>query len=239
MGDRGGTRRPRRIWRQPDDARREILGAAEKLLSGRSFRELTVDDLMAATGMTRSSFYHYFTGLDELAIALMRRVQGEMMQAVAPWLRDDYEGDPTEGTAHGVLESARVFARHGPVHRAWRHGVVEEWIRANAAQLRTQRDRGLTRVADPEETARAPVDEHRGTRRAARQAAARSSRGGGPDACRGLDAGALPRRNPVGEAEQDSYSSVGPMTKPSRAVPRRSRASSVTSRQRSIRASAT
>jgi TetR/AcrR family transcriptional regulator, ethionamide resistance regulator len=155
MGDRGGTRRPRRIWRQPDDARREILGAAEKLLSGRSFRELTVDDLMAATGMTRSSFYHYFTGLDELAIALMRRVQGEMMPAVAPWLRDDYEGDPTEGTAHGVLESARVFARHGPVHRAWRHGVVEEWIRANAAQLRTQRDRGLTRVADPEETARA------------------------------------------------------------------------------------
>ena len=37
----------------------------------------------------------------------------------------------------------------------WRHGVLEDWIRAIAAQLHVQRDRGLTRVEDPEEIARA------------------------------------------------------------------------------------
>jgi AcrR family transcriptional regulator len=159
----------RRIRRLPDDARREILDGAEVLLAQRSFRELSVDDLMACTGMTRSSFYHYFRSLDEVAIALMRRVQGEMMEAVAPWLRTDYDGDPAVGAERGIRASAQVFARHGlvlsaiheasfryeTVQRAWRDGVLEDWIGAIAAQLRTQRERGVTRVADPEEIARA------------------------------------------------------------------------------------
>src|SRR5262245_14546579 len=161
--------KPRRIRRLPDDARREILDAAEVLLAQRPFRELSVDDLMACTGMTRSSFYHYFRSLDEVAIALMRRVQGEMMRAVAPWLRADYDGDPAVGAERGIRAGAEVFARHGlvlsaihaasfryeTVQRAWRDGVLEDWIGAIAAQLRAQRERGLTRVADPEEIARA------------------------------------------------------------------------------------
>ena len=161
--------RSRRIRRRPHDARREILDAAEVLLAERPFLELSVDDLMARTSMTRSSFYHYFRSLDEVAIALMRRVQGEMMEATAPWLRVDYEGDPAVGLEQGIRASAEVFARHGivlsaiheasfryeAVQREWRDGVLEDWIGAVAAQLRAQRERGLTRVADAEEIARA------------------------------------------------------------------------------------
>jgi TetR/AcrR family transcriptional regulator, ethionamide resistance regulator len=161
--------KPRRIRRLPDDARREILDGAEVLLAERPFRELSVDELMARTGMTRSSFYHYFGSLDEVAIALMRRVQGEMMDAVAPWLRVDYEGDPAAGVERGIRASADVFARHGlvlsAIHEAsfryetvqgeWREGILEDWIRAVAALLRAQLGRGETCVADPEEIARA------------------------------------------------------------------------------------
>jgi AcrR family transcriptional regulator len=161
--------KPRRIRRLPHDARREILDAAEVLLAERSFRELSVDDLMARTGMTRSSFYHYFRSVDEMAIALMRRVQGEMMEAASPWLRVDYERDPAEGIEQGIGATAAVFARHGlvlsAIHEAsfhhetvrseWRDGILEDWIGAIAAQLRAQRERGLTRVQDPEEIARA------------------------------------------------------------------------------------
>jgi AcrR family transcriptional regulator len=159
----------RRIRRLPDDARREILDAAEVLLSERPFRDLSVDELMARTSMTRSSFYHYFRSLDEVAIALMRRVQGEMMEAAAPWLEPGYEGDPASAVARGIHETAGVFARHGlvlaaiheasfryeAVQRVWREGVLEDWIRTVAAQLRRERERGTTRVADPEEIARA------------------------------------------------------------------------------------
>ena len=169
MATRPSESKPRRIRRLPDDARREILDAAEALLAEHPFRELSVDDLMTRTGMTRSSFYHYFRSLDEVAIALMRRVQGEMLEATAPWLRVDYEGDPAVGLEQGIRASAEVFARHGvvlsaiheasfryeAVQREWRDGVLEDWIGAVAAQVRAQRDRGLTRVADAEEIARA------------------------------------------------------------------------------------
>jgi AcrR family transcriptional regulator len=159
----------RRTRRLRDDAEREILDAAEALLAERSFGALSVDDLMARTGMTRSSFYHYFGSLDEVAVALMRRVQGEMMEAAAPWLRTDHQLDPAAAAELGIRASADVFVRHGlvisaiheasfryeTVQREWREGVLEDWIRAIATQLRAQRERGLTRVADPEEVARA------------------------------------------------------------------------------------
>src|SRR3954463_13194381 len=109
------TTQAKRIRRAPSDAEREILDAAEALLAERSFRDLSVDELMARTGMRRSSFYHYFRRLDEVAIALMRRVQGEMMEAAAPWLRLGYEGDPAAGAREGIRASAEVFARHGLV----------------------------------------------------------------------------------------------------------------------------
>jgi TetR/AcrR family transcriptional regulator, ethionamide resistance regulator len=161
--------KPRRIRRLPDAARREILDAAEALLAERPFRELSVDELMARTGMTRSSFYHYFRSLEEIAIALMRRVQGEMMEAAAPWIAPAYEGDPALAAERGIRATAEVFARHGlvvaaiheasfhyaAVQRAWRDGILEDWIRAIATQLRAHRDRGVTHVADPEEIARA------------------------------------------------------------------------------------
>jgi len=161
--------KPRRNRRLPEDARREILDAAEALLGSRPFRELSVDDLMARTGMTRSSFYHYFRSLDEVAIALMRRVQGEMMEAVAPWLQLDYEGDPAIAAEQGIRASAEIFGRHAvvlaaihqasfrydAVQRVWRDGVLEDWIRVIADQLRAQRERGVTAVPNPEEIVRA------------------------------------------------------------------------------------
>lgn len=170
MASQPATKR-RRIRRLPDDARREILDAAESLLSEHPFRDLSVDELMARTSMTRSSFYHYFRSLDEVAVGLMRRVQGEMMEAARPWLQAGYEGDPLVAAENGIRTTAEVFARHGlvlaaiheasfhhaAVQQAWRDGALQDWVGAIAAQLRAQRERGVTRVANPEETARALV----------------------------------------------------------------------------------
>jgi TetR/AcrR family transcriptional regulator, ethionamide resistance regulator len=159
----------KRIRRSPSDAQREILDAAEALLRERPFHEMGVDDVMARTGMTRSTFYHYFRNVDDVAVALMRRVQGEMMEAAAPWLDAGADHDPVVAARHAIRSSAEIFARNAAVltaiHEAsfqsdavqdvWRQGVLEDWIRAIAAQLHAQRDRGLTRVEDPEEIARA------------------------------------------------------------------------------------
>jgi AcrR family transcriptional regulator len=53
---------PRRIRRKPQDAEREILEAAELFLRDHDFRDLTVEAVMAGTGMRRSAFYNYFAG---------------------------------------------------------------------------------------------------------------------------------------------------------------------------------
>src|SRR5260370_1004299 len=78
------TTHNRRIRRSPEAAEREILDAAEALLAEVSYRELSVDELMRRTGMTRSTFYHYFHSLDDVAVALLRRVQAEMVEAAEP-----------------------------------------------------------------------------------------------------------------------------------------------------------
>src|SRR3954471_19410469 len=163
------TTQTKRIRRAPSDAEREILDAAEAILAERPFRDLSVDELMRRTGMRRSSFYHYFRRLDEVAIALVRRVQGEMMDAAAPWLEAGEQVDPVEAAERAIGSSAAIFARHSrvltaiheasfqyeAVQTAWREGVLEDWIGAIAAQLRAQRERGVTDVEEPEETARA------------------------------------------------------------------------------------
>src|SRR3954447_17674164 len=144
------TRQAKRIRRLRGDAQREILDAAEALLAERPFRELSVDELMARTGMTRSTFYHYFHSLDDVAIALVRRVQGEMMLGAAPWLEAGEDVDPALAAERAIRSSADIFARHAAVltaiHEAsfqsekvqevWREGVLEDWIRAIAKQLR-------------------------------------------------------------------------------------------------------
>lgn len=159
----------RRIRREPEQATREILDAAEEILGERPYRELSVDLLMRRTGMTRSSFYHYFRSIEEVAVGLLQRVQAEMLEAVGPWLAAAGDQEPHARIQSAILAVARVFARHGPVmaaineasfhhqtvERVWRQGILGEWITAVSTQIREERERGVTRVQDPEEVVRA------------------------------------------------------------------------------------
>lgn len=160
----------RRIRRSPEAAEREILDAAESLLAERPYRELSVDELMRRTGMTRPAFYHYFRSLNEVAVGLLHRVQAEMMEAAAPWLATAAETeDPVRNIERGIRDVAVVFARHGrvlaaidqaahhdaSVEQAWRSGVLEPWTHAIATQLEANRARGLTTVENPESVAQA------------------------------------------------------------------------------------
>lgn len=155
--------------RLPEEAEQEILAAAQAALTEGPFRDLSVEDLMRRTGMTRSSFYHYFSSLDAVVNALLRRVQAEMISAALPWLEVGRDEDPVNSVRRAIRDVAAVYARHGrvlaaiheasfhheAVHEAWREGVLEEWIRAVADQLRRQHDRGVTPVEDADEVARA------------------------------------------------------------------------------------
>ena len=92
----------RRRRRRRQDSEQEILEAAGRLLGERPFRELTVDDLMAATSQSRTAFYRHFTDRQDLLVHLIRDLNEELWEMSAGWLRGS--GDPlAEGRANATV----------------------------------------------------------------------------------------------------------------------------------------
>ena len=53
--------------------REEILAACARLYESRSFKEITIKDIGAATSFTRTSIYNYFETKEEIFLALLQR----------------------------------------------------------------------------------------------------------------------------------------------------------------------
>jgi AcrR family transcriptional regulator len=164
--------KPQRLRRSREDARAEILEAAHAALGTLDFAALTVDEVMARTGMTRSAFYHYFTGLDELVVGLLERFEHDVRDSVDPWLKGEIEGEePTEATrkhlaamfevllAHRASYSAVVQASGGypRVYQEWQTRILGYFIDLTERFIRRQVSLGLSRVEDPRGIARALI----------------------------------------------------------------------------------
>jgi TetR/AcrR family transcriptional regulator, ethionamide resistance regulator len=112
-GRKGPARRRRRT---PEIAEREIIAAAEAFLRERPFRELTVDEVMRRTDLSRPSFYVYFTDRHQLVLRVVEHLGAELFAMSDRWLRGTGEGPELAREAlEGVVQ---VYADHGPVMRA-------------------------------------------------------------------------------------------------------------------------
>jgi AcrR family transcriptional regulator len=167
LGDGKATRRRRR----PEEAEREILDAAEAFLRERPFRELTVDEVMARTGLSRPAFYAYFRDRYGLVTRLLERVGAELFEIDRGWLEG--EGGDSRSKVRETLEGgAAFFARRGPllravadaaandpeVERLYRFGLLERFAQAVAARIRKGQAEGeMSRLLDPEAVGQALV----------------------------------------------------------------------------------
>jgi AcrR family transcriptional regulator len=104
---------PRRRRRR-EDSEHEILEAAERLLRERPFRDLTVDDLMAATTQSRTAFYRHFTGRQDLLIRLLSDLNQELWAVSEGWFQGG-GGDPLVEAKQALESLAGVYHAHGPV----------------------------------------------------------------------------------------------------------------------------
>jgi AcrR family transcriptional regulator len=158
----------KRRRRSPESAEREILDAAEAFLRERPFRDLTIDEVMARTTLSRPSFYVYFRGRHELVFRLVEGIGGELYASAQPWLEGD--GDARSGMRAALEAVAAVYVRHGlalgaiaeaseqdaDVEAIYR-GLVQRFVDANEKRIAEESARGNVVGLDSRETARALV----------------------------------------------------------------------------------
>ncbi|MEP0068178.1 TetR/AcrR family transcriptional regulator [Pyruvatibacter sp.] len=165
------SERAQRIRRTPEMAREEIIDATQAALAEMDFNALTVDAVMQRTGMTRSSFYHYFKSVDELALGFLGRLEGAIRETVDDWLNgegsDDYLADTharlttmfvaMDNHRTGMMALARASNSSEQVHDEWRSRVIDYFIDLTARFIRQQIMLGRSKVENPDLTARSLI----------------------------------------------------------------------------------
>jgi AcrR family transcriptional regulator len=154
----------RRRRRSPESAEREILQAAEALLAEVPFRDLTVDEVMARTTLSRPSFYVYFRDRHQLLVRLVEGIGRDLFEGASIWLEGD--GDVSESLAavaakyaeHGlVLGAIADAAGHDPEADSTYRALIERFVDATAERISADVEAGRGEPLDVAETARALV----------------------------------------------------------------------------------
>ena len=121
----GGTQAEgRRRRRTPEVAEGEIVSAAEALLRERPFRDLTVDEVMRRTDLSRPSFYVYFRDRHHLVLKVVERLDAELRTMAARWYTGSGDGPALAREAiQGIVD---VYTRNGPVLRALADAATDD-----------------------------------------------------------------------------------------------------------------
>jgi AcrR family transcriptional regulator len=158
----------RRRRRTPEVAQAEIVSAAEALLRERPFRELTVDEVMRRTDLSRPSFYVYFRDRHHLILRVVEHLGAELRMMSQRWYTGAGDGPAQAREAmEGIVE---VYAEHGPVLRALADaaaddpevervygGLVNSFVDVTARHIEAEMSAGRVLALDANETARALV----------------------------------------------------------------------------------
>lgn len=151
------------------DVRADILGAARSLLTEIPFADLSIDMVMAAAGRSRTIFYRHFDDRQQLLLALLEELGGEMAalgqdwtQAspghVMPRLREDLGGLVDIWVRNGPLMRAlAAAAAQDPEVDAMYRALANRFIAITADRIEADIASGASAVANGTETARALV----------------------------------------------------------------------------------
>ncbi len=145
--------------RRRQEVRQQILDVARRELQVKPFRELTVDELMHPTGLTRTAFYRFFPDREAVLVDLLEEVWSALADA-----REMEAAGGNVPTAvslarlHGLLTENRAvlkaIADAAPgdedVESSYRAYMHSYWIEDITARIRQAQQAGLARGLDPE-----------------------------------------------------------------------------------------
>jgi len=99
-----------------DRTRAVILNAALEFIWSHPFRELSVNSLMASTGLSRAAFYQYFEDIHKMMETLLHRLAEEIFASANIWLEG--VGDPVALLNESFQGLTQSCYQHGPFLRA-------------------------------------------------------------------------------------------------------------------------
>lgn len=102
---------------------RSIFDATEKLLVETPLHELSVAQIISAAGVSRATFYFYFSSKFAVVTGLLARIMDEIFASVQPFVERDEKESPEAALRKSLQESTRVWAEHRTALRA----VMEHW----------------------------------------------------------------------------------------------------------------
>jgi AcrR family transcriptional regulator len=94
--------------RKGSETRERLLAAAEEAVLAKGFTATSIEELIAAAGITKSGFFYHFKDKNELARAMMQRYLVRDRQLLDELFRrgDELHDDPL----HGFLVGLKLFA---------------------------------------------------------------------------------------------------------------------------------
>ncbi len=147
--------------------RQRLLDGANGLLEQGAWPEVTIEQIAASAGVSRTVFYQHFADRQELLLTLFGGIADELSHVADDWMVMG-GADPSAEHGRSLRQLVGVFQRHGRLLQAVRDAAVADpevaaaWERlasgiVDETTVAIERDvaHGHTRVDDPAEMSRA------------------------------------------------------------------------------------
>jgi TetR/AcrR family transcriptional regulator, ethionamide resistance regulator len=138
------------------DAEQAIFAATEQLLSSTSLQDITVAAIIEAAGISRATFYFYFSSKFAVVTGLLATVMDEIFGVVSPFAERADNVTPEAAVRRSLEAAIALWQRHRPalraIHEHWNStdelrtlwtGVVDRFTTAIAAEIDRERTAGL------------------------------------------------------------------------------------------------
>jgi AcrR family transcriptional regulator len=112
----GESSRRRTAPRKGDLREAAILDAAERRLSERGVKGITVEAVATAAGITRAALYFYFGSMNDVLAALVERTAAVVVAEIED-ADQSTPSDPRDTLRQGIIRTQQSWVQHGAVMR--------------------------------------------------------------------------------------------------------------------------
>jgi AcrR family transcriptional regulator len=153
-GQTRAVRGRRAVRPSGDDREQAILATAQQLLEGRSYADISVDDLAKGAGLSRPTFYFYFKSKEAVLLSLIEPVIASADAEIEDAIQR-LPADPRRAWRNGINAFFTAFASRPALSRAARDalatspevraiwaGFMQKWSDQTAAMITAERARG-------------------------------------------------------------------------------------------------